>query len=179
MGTKRQTINRGKGGHLTPDIIAAWKRADFERLHILLRLAPWEVSPFPREIAGPLGCSADDLPLDPENPNKEWEESIPKALEWQRKLLAVAGWPDCRHEYEEKLRDAEASYEWARKRFEHLPAGEYGTGTDLETRRQRMLDAEDEVEYRRELLAGLTRVQKKWARRIKTPADSSRSKALI
>ena len=161
MSTKRQTINRGKGGHLTPDIIAAWKRADFTALHLLCRLAPWEPSPFPPEIAGPLGCSEDDLPIDPEA--DAWEKSKPKVLEWQRQLLAVAGWPDCRHVYEEELRDAEASFEWARKRFEKLPAGEYGSGTDLETRRERMLQAEAELAYRKKLLAGLTRVQKKWA----------------
>jgi len=165
MGTKRPVIDRGKGGRLTPEIVDAWKRADFTALHLLLRLGPWEASPLPLEISL-LGCSQDDeLPEYPPD-----RQSLERSQALQRQLLAVAGWPDCRKGYEENLRRAEQSAEWARKRFEYLPAGEYGTGTDLETRRQRMLDAEDEVEYRKRLLAGLTRVQRKWARRI-APAE--------
>jgi hypothetical protein len=165
MSTKRQTINRGKGGHLTPDIIAAWKRADFTALHLLCRLAPWEPSPFPPEIAGPLGCSEDDLPIDPEA--DAWEKSKPKVLEWQRQLLAVAGWPDCRHVYEEELRDAEESLAWARDRVENPPREQYCWIDKPEACRQAFEDALDQVEYRKRLLAGLSRVQKKWASRIK------------
>ena len=156
MGTKRRIINRGKSGRLTPEVVAAWQRADFHELNRLLRIAPWEANPLPSEITV-LGCSEGDLDTNP-------DRLLERALMWQRKLLAVAGWPDCRATYEENLRDAEEGFDWARKRFENPPRGEYGTGTTPEERRQRMLDTAAEVEYRKGLLAGLDRVQKKWAR---------------
>jgi len=162
MSTKRRIINRGKPGRITPEIVDAWKRADFHALHMLLRLRPRNASPLPKEIAGPLGCSLDDLPIDLDDPNRD--EALPRVVAIQQELLRIVGWPDCRHVYEENLADAEKWAAWCRKRFEHLPAGEYGTGTDLESRRQNMIEAEAEAAYCRELLAGLTRVQKKWAR---------------
>src|SRR6516164_1678401 len=100
MVTKRRILKRGKTGHLTPEIISAWTRADFHELNRLLRIAPWEANPLPSEITV-LGCSEDDL--DTRDPRQIQDQSIEKALVWQRKLLAVAGWPDCRARYKENL----------------------------------------------------------------------------
>jgi hypothetical protein len=158
MGTKRVIINRGRSGHLRPEVVAAWMAGDVEALHIALRLRPWEPSPLPCEIAGPLGCDEHDSP--PNDP--EDQRSLAQSLAWQRKLLTTVGWPDCRSVYEENLKEAEQSLEYARKRFEHLPAGEIGTGTDLESRRQRMLEAEAEVTYCRALLAAFEAVRAEW-----------------
>jgi hypothetical protein len=164
MGTKRRIIDRGKGGRLRPDIVDAWKRADFERLHILLRLGPWEPSPLPLEIAGPLGCSQDDgLPEYPAD-----RRSLQRSQALQRQLLAVAGWPDCRHEYEKNLRNAEKELSWARERYENPPVDYSWMGTP-EAREQRLHDAEEEVEYRRELLAGFEAVRAEWAPKKHSP----------
>jgi hypothetical protein len=95
--------------------------------------------------------------------DRDWNKSILKALDWQRKLLAVAGWPDCRNVYEKNLARAEKTAARCRQRHEHPPAGEYGTGCDPETRRERMVEAEDEVPYRRELLAEFDATRAKWA----------------
>jgi len=105
MSTKRRIINRGKPGRITPEIVDAWKRADFHALHMLLRLRPWNASPLPKEIAGPLGCSLDDLPIDLDDPNRD--EALPRVVAIQQELLRIVGWPDCRHVYEENLADAE------------------------------------------------------------------------
>jgi hypothetical protein len=161
MGTKRRIIDRGKGGRLTPDIVDAWKRVDFERLHILLRLAPWEPSPLPREITI-LGCSQDDK-LPGYLPDRK---SLERSQALQRQLLAVAGWPDCRHDYEEQLREAEADLIRCRDRVENPPREQYCWIDKPEACRQALDDALDQVEYRKRLLAGLTRVQKRWARRV-------------
>jgi hypothetical protein len=158
MSTKRRVIDRGKGGRLTPEIIDAWKRADFEKLHILLRLGPWEASPLPLEITL-LGCSQDDEP--PEYPPDR--KSLQRSQALQRQLLAVAGWPDCRQVYERNLARAKKTAAHCRQQYEHPPAGEYGTGCDPESRRQRMEEAEDEVAYRRELLAGFEAMRAEWA----------------
>jgi hypothetical protein len=86
-----------------------------------------------------------------------------KALRLQKQLLDLAGWPSCRQQYAENLREAEEDAAYCRERFEHPPAGEYGTGTDPQSRRERLEDAIAEVEYRRELLEGLEAVRAKWA----------------
>jgi hypothetical protein len=133
MGTKRRIKDRGKSGHLRPEIVAAWMAGDVAALQFALHSSPWEPSPFPYEIAGPLGCDEDDEP--PDNPDKQ--KSLARALSWQRKLLAAVGWPDCRPEYEKNL-----------------------------ARAQKIGDAE-EIEYRREVLAGFEATRAEWAQRIK------------
>ena len=169
MSTKRRIIDRGRSNHLRPEIVAAWMAGDVEALHIALRLRPWEPSPLPYEIAGPLGCDEDDAP--PDDPDDR--ESLAQSLAWQRKLLAAVGWPDCRNIYQENLIDAEQSLEYARKRFEHLPAGEIGTGTDLESRRQRMVEAEAQVTYCRALLAAFEAVRAEWMPKKHPPPGSA------
>jgi hypothetical protein len=126
MGTKRRIKDRGKSGHLRPEIIAAWMSGDIAGLQFALRLSPWEPSPFPYEIAGPLGCDEDDPP--PDDP--EAQKSLARSLSWQRKLLAAVGWPNCRPRYEKNL-----------DRAERIAAGEFGGD-----------DAQVEVKYRRQVL---------------------------
>jgi hypothetical protein len=115
----------------------------------------------PREITA-LGISEDYL--SDVDANEARAHGWPKALALQKQLLKLAGWPNCRQAYEENLREAEEDAAHCRDRVEHPPSGEYGTGTDPESRRERMLEAEDEVAYRKQLLAELGEVQKKWAR---------------
>ena len=91
----------------------------------MLDLHPWETSPLPIEIT-PLGVDQDDTP---DNRGPTWEPSMQKAIALQKQLLAIAGWPDCRHVYEEELRDAEQHVGYCRKRVENFPGGEFGTGT--------------------------------------------------
>src|SRR6516225_6611684 len=76
MPTNRTPIGRKSVLKITPEAIGAWKRADFDALHRLLGLAPWEASPLPYEITA-LGCSENDLPVEPGS--RDWEKSIPKA----------------------------------------------------------------------------------------------------
>jgi hypothetical protein len=159
MPTNRTPINRKPALRITPEIISAWKRVDFMALHRLLGLKSWQSSPLPYEITA-LGVSQDDTP---DNCSSTWDESMPKAITLQKQLLELAGWPDCCSLYHEKLREAEEWAQYCREHVEHPPLGEFGTGSDPESRRENLADAEDEVAYRRELLAGLDAVQAKWA----------------
>ena len=160
MPTNRTPIGRKSVLKITPESIAAWKRADFDELHRLLGLAPWKASPLPYEITA-LGCSEDDLPIDRDS--SYWDKSLPKAIALQKQFLALAGWPDSRKICEEQLHEAEEWLDYCRERVEHPPIGEFGTGCDPESRRENLADAEDEVAYRQELLAGLDAMQRKWA----------------
>jgi hypothetical protein len=171
MSTKRRVIDRGKGGRLTPDIIAAWHACDFSALHHLLRLHPWDSSPLPKEIAGGIGVDQDDLlDFDPDTASPA-DQALPKVVAIQAELLAVAGWPTgARAAYEENLVEAVELANWCRQQVEHPNPGEIGTGCDPESRHEKMLQAEAEVEYRKELIAELPRIQKKWAKGMKAAA---------
>jgi hypothetical protein len=140
MGSKRRILNRSKSGHLRPEIVAAWMAGDIAALQFALRLSPWEPSPFPYEIAGPLGCDEDDAP--PDNP--EDRKSLARSLSWQRKLLAAVGWPDCRPQYEKNL-----------VRAQKIAVGIiYPESQDA---------ALAEVEYRRQVLDEFDATRAKWA----------------
>ena len=158
MPTNRTPIGRKSVLKITPEAVGAWKRADFDALHRLLGLAPWEASPLPYEITA-LGCSEDDLPIDEDA--SDWDKSIPNAVALQKQFLVVAGWPDCRAIYEEQLHDAEKSVAYYRELIEHPDRGGQGTGSDPESRRKALDDVIDEVEYRKGLLAELDDVRKK------------------
>jgi hypothetical protein len=162
MPTNRTPIGRKSVLKITPEAIGAWKRADFDALHRLLGLAPWEASPLPYEITA-LGCSENDLPVEPGS--RDWEKSIPKAVALQRQFLAVASWPDCREIYEEELRDAEKTVAYYRELVEHPDRGGQGTGSDPESRRKRLVEAEATLRYRQRLLDELETVREKWAPR--------------
>lgn len=137
--------------HLTPDVIAAWKAADFTALHSALGLSPWNVSPLPGEII--------ELGVDQGEP-REWMGSA-QQRDWrnaqalQRELLEVAGWPDCRKAYEENLREAEDWLAYCQELVDDPTHGGTGTGSDPESRRRKLEDAEAKLAYRRELLDGL------------------------
>ena len=82
------------------------------------------------------------------------------------RVLAVAGWPDCRAAYERNLAEAE---EWSRLPCLAGPRPECpspGTGTDRTSLRQRLKEAKTEVAYRKKLLAELD--AKETARRTVT-----------
>jgi hypothetical protein len=160
MPTNRTPIGRKSVLKITPEAIGAWKRADFDALHRLLGLKPWEASPLPIEVTA-LGCCEDDLPVEPNS--DLGDQSLPKAVALQRQFLAGAGWPDCRSLYEKQLHAAEAHVAYCREQIEHPPLGEYGTGCDPVSRQEALDDALAEVVYREKLLAGLDAVQKKWA----------------
>ncbi len=148
MSTKRRTSRRGgRRDRLTPEVIAAWLAADCSALHCALGLQPWESSPLPREITA-LGVDDDD-------------DDRP-IVELQRKLLAVAGWPDCRRIYEENLRDAQGWARYCADLVRHPEHGGQGTGRDPVSRRAALKQAKAAVAYRKELLAGLEDVRRRF-----------------
>src|SRR5215467_9016735 len=104
MPTNRTPINRRAARRITPEAIDAWKRADFMALHRALGLMPWERSPLPREITA-LGLNEGDLSA--VDADEARDRAYPKVLRLQKQLLALAGWPSCRQQYEENLRKAE------------------------------------------------------------------------
>jgi hypothetical protein len=129
-------------------------------LHRLLGLKPWESSPLPVGVTR-LGVDQGDTP---ENCGPEWDATMPKAIRLQRELLAIAGWPDCRAEYERQLREAKERAADCRDAVVQVSnGGAHGAGTDLESRREALEDAEAEVKYREKLLDGLAEMQAKWA----------------
>ena len=139
MSTKRRIIARGRSKHLRPEVVAAWLAGDIAALQFALGLSPWEPSPLPRQVSGPLGCDEDDLP--PDDP--EDRKSLARSLAWQRKLLVAVGWPDCRPQYEKNL-----------VRAQKIAAGIiYPESQDA---------ALAEVEYRRKVLVEFDATRAKW-----------------
>ena len=53
MPTKRKRASRAMRTRITPDAIAAFKAGDHMRLHSILRLKPWEISPLDAEGESP------------------------------------------------------------------------------------------------------------------------------
>jgi hypothetical protein len=152
MSTNRRTRHRGAKPGITPEVVAAWQAADYRALHRALGLGPWEQSPLPREIIA-LGCSQDDE-VDADS-GRCWDQALPKVLAIQRKLLEVAGWPECREAYEANLREAKEWAAYCRGLIKDPERRHQGTGTDLPSLREKLRDAQDEVAYRKKLLDGL------------------------
>jgi hypothetical protein len=152
MPSKRIPIRRDQRQRITPEVVAAWKAADHHALQRALHLKVWEASPLPVEIT-PLGVCEEWA----ENPGgaRGWAESYPQAIAFQRELLAVAGWPDCRAAYEENLRRAEETARYYEALVANPALGGQCTGDSAQSRRERLELALAEVEYRRALLAGL------------------------
>jgi hypothetical protein len=159
MTSNRTPIRRKAHAHISPEVIAAWRRCDFLALHRLLGLKPWEATPLPYAVCR-LGVDQDDTP---EN-RVDWDPTMPKAIALQRQLLELAGWPDCRAEYERQLQEAEQHVADCRDRVLCPPntRGEYGARTNAAECREALEDALAEAKYRRELLEGLEAVRAKW-----------------
>jgi hypothetical protein len=158
MPTTRHPIHRKATRRINDDAIRAWKNADYMPLHIALDLAPWQSSPLPTEVTV-LGIDEDDIdPADREN-----YKSNLKILQLQKELLALCGWPDCRHIYEQELADAESYVTHCQDLVDHPGRGGQGTGCDPEIRRQALEQAQAKVEYRRRLLDELDETRRKWA----------------
>jgi len=153
MPTNRTPIKRPRKEYvLTPEAIAAWMACDWSALHAALGLNIWDRSPLPREISG-MGCSEDDLPADAERREEIWVKSLLQSIDLQRKLLAVAGWPDCRDAYVENLRKAEHDLRYSRELVKHPERD--AIGMDDASRREYLAEAEAKVAYRKQLLASL------------------------
>jgi hypothetical protein len=144
MPTNRRKIDRNKDGTVTPEVVASWHAADYTALHRALALKPWQESPLPPELHG----------IDPDKvPQHKWDR---QSLRLQRKLMKLCGWPnDCRHVYEEDLQRAREWEVYCRDLVEHPHRAGYGTGTDPQSLRQKLEDAQEKVQYREELLASL------------------------
>jgi hypothetical protein len=82
-------------------------------------------------------------------------QGLKRSLELQRKLLAVAGWPDCRESYEQNLRKAQKGVRECRELVRHPERGGIGTGCDPASRREQLATALAELAYRKKLLADL------------------------
>jgi hypothetical protein len=104
----------------------------------------------PRSVTA-LGVSEGDelLPIE-----CAFDKTIPAALDLQSRLIKAVGWPNCRKAYEENLRKAEdyRDYVAIGQTFEQ---GSQGTGDDLVTRRQELVEAEERVRYYEDAIANL------------------------
>ena len=88
----KQRKAKGRQHKITAEAIAAWKAADYMALHRALGLHPWQASPLPDTITS-LGVSEEMAAnIDPDTA-QGWEQSYSQAIELQRELIAVAGWP--------------------------------------------------------------------------------------
>jgi hypothetical protein len=153
MGTKRRPLRRDRKTRLTPEAIAAWQACDARALACALGLDFFgEPSPLPAEI-GASGVS-EDMPPQP-NSDRCWDAAYPKILALQRELLAAAGWPNCREAYEKNLCEAEEWRDYCAMLVKNPDEGHRGTGSDPESRRERLKEAKEEVAYRKKLLAGI------------------------
>jgi hypothetical protein len=92
MPTNRTPIGRKAITRITPEAVAAWKRADFMALHRALGLKPWQPSPLPSEVTALGVCEGERPDADS---GRAWDHAWPKALALQKQLLELAGWPDC------------------------------------------------------------------------------------
>jgi len=144
MVTNRKPVNRSRTRQLTPEAIAAWEAADYLALHRALDLAPWDASPLPYEITA-LGVDDDDVDSAHANVRGDgpWKRSLEPAIKLQRQLLKIAGWPDCRKEYEENLESDQGWLDYCRELVEHPERGGQGTGCDPESRRRALQQAEE------------------------------------
>jgi len=153
MPTNRKPLRRNLRRRISPAAVAAWQAADFCALHSALGLLPWEMSPLPDTITA-LGVSEQNAPLVQGGTNS-FDNSYAQALELQRELLAIAGWPDCRAAYEENLREAESMAAYYLELVEHPERGGQGTGCDPASRAIKLKEARSDVAYRKRLLSEL------------------------
>ncbi len=81
----------------------------------------------------------------------------------QRQLLAIAGWPDCRAQYEKNLADARGMANYYAMLLKQPERRHQGTGSDELSLRRNLRDAPGggAVSYRQWLLRDLEQVQAK------------------
>jgi hypothetical protein len=156
MPTNRRPLRRSLRRRISPEAVASWMACDYRALHRALGLHPGEASPLPDCITG-LGVSEEKAAAVSRNTSRCFEKSYAQAIALQRELLAIAGWPDCRHAYEENLADAERGAAYCREMVEHPEFGHRGTGSDPASRRAALERAREEVAYRRGLLEKLAK----------------------
>jgi hypothetical protein len=144
----RKPLKRRGQRHITETALDAWRRCDYHALHKALGLRPWQRSPLPYE-ATCLGVS-ELVTHDQETP---WNESWEPAMELQRDLVKLAGWPDVRAAYERKLREAQERVAHAQDLIDHPERGGHGTGDDKASRQLALEKAQANLQWRHELLA--------------------------
>jgi hypothetical protein len=131
-------------------VVASWQAADNAALMAALKLDPlFDYSPFRREIHWD-GVDENDPPPQPWN-----RKAFQRALTWQKKLLAIAGWPDCRAIYEKELVEAIKWKNYCADLIKHPEYGRRGTGADPVSRQHALDEAHERVLYRRRLLLEL------------------------
>jgi hypothetical protein len=117
MPTRRTPTRRKVRRRINAQAIEAWKRCDYQGLHLALGVAPWEQSPLPEEVTA-LGVSEHGGPARTDNRAELWDASWQQAIEFQRQLYEVAGPPDIealRREYTKSLEDAREMVAWAQQ----------------------------------------------------------------
>jgi hypothetical protein len=149
LPTRRTPRNRNIRRRITAAAIDAWRRCDYLALHAALGLHPGHRSPLPIEITA-LGVSEDS---DRAGVTAGALSVLP-ALEQQRELLAIAGWPNCKSVYEANLAEAEATAKYCRE----LCNGPARGGRDLKFNQRQLEHALEMREWRRRLLDGLNKV---------------------
>ena len=155
MPTVRRPLRRNLRRRISPAAIASWQAADFKALHSALGLGPHEASPLPETIIS-LGVSEESAALvRRKGSSRCFEQTYAQAIELQRELMSVAGWPDCKNAYEENLREAEDWAAYCAELIEHPERGHKGTGSDPKSRRAALKEALAEVEFRKRLLFAL------------------------
>lgn len=138
-----------RGTRITTEVIEAWRSCNFDTLHKALDLRPWERSPLPREVSS-LGCSEGE-----ESDSGPSHESWHQAIELQRELIKIAGWPDCRAAFEENLRDAQSRVAYAQELVDHPERGGLGADDEKGRRKEGLAQAKANLQWREDLLAGL------------------------
>ena len=150
MPTLRTPLGRGRRRRVGDKAVAAWHKCDLVSLHQALGLHPWEASPLP-DVISALGVSEELVAsADPKSP---FEQTYAQALELQRELLSVAGWPaEARAAYQQNLREAQGRARYCVEMVAHPERGGQGTGCDPASRQAALESALDEVAYRQDLL---------------------------
>ena len=122
-------------------------------LHSALGLHPAQRSPLPLEVTA-LGVGEDSEPSPPREASP-WDASWQQAIAFQRELLAIAGWPDCRAAYGENFQEAKDWAAYCQELIDHPQRGGQGTGSDIASRKRALANALVGVAWRQELLDGL------------------------
>jgi hypothetical protein len=79
MPTRRTRIERERHG-ISDELLEAWRVGDWHRVNRLTGTKPWMISPFDAHRSDPRDTS-------------HYGQSLPRALEWRKRLMMVAGPP--------------------------------------------------------------------------------------